>query len=122
MKSKEKEKLKKEAEKVFKESHVAVILEEMRDSIKLLAEGQMDLSRRMDRIEDKMTKFEWDTGNNFRLVFDHFSNIEDELTDIKKELRILKKEKAENKKVLELEKRVEKLEKALVKAKAGSMV
>jgi hypothetical protein len=112
-KEKRKPKLKKEAEKMFKESHVAVILEDMRDDIKLIAEGLNGTNDRLGRLEGEFHDFKSETRENFRLVFSHFSTIEDELQDIKYKLEKMDENKIDKKEFHLLKIRVEKLEKML---------
>jgi hypothetical protein len=119
-----KPKLKKEAEKMFKESHVLVVLEDMRDDIKLIAEGLSGTNERLDqtnerlgRLEGEFCDFKSENRENFRLVFNHFSTIEDELQDIKSKLEKMDENKIDKKEFDSLKVRVEKLEKILMQKK-----
>jgi len=65
-----------EAEKVFKESHVMVILEDMRDSIKLVAEGQIGLQRQLDGLTDEVHSFRDETDIRFAQVNARFAQVD----------------------------------------------
>ncbi|MEI6588082.1 MAG: hypothetical protein WCO05_03985 [Candidatus Moraniibacteriota bacterium] len=111
-----------EAEKVFKESHVMVILEDMRDGIKLLAEGQTGLQRQLDEVKvdarsfrDEMYRFRAETNARFdqmdagfdqmnaefkevkanqKITLEHLFNIEERIEALEKEVREIKLELA----------------------------
>ncbi len=107
------EQLDKEADEVFKGSHVLVVLEDMRENIKLLAEGQVSLRQEMCQgfsdARKELDEFNVETRDNFKIVFEYLSRIDDELADIKSELKDLKKDlktKADVTRFEKLEKRV----------------
>ncbi len=68
-----------EAEKVFKESHIIVILEDMRDGIKLLAEGQTGLQRQLDEVKAEAQAFHDETNIRFTKIDARFTKIDDRL-------------------------------------------
>jgi hypothetical protein len=51
-------KLDKKTEEMFKASSVSILLENMNDNFKLLAEGQSILIRRIDGLEERFDGFE----------------------------------------------------------------
>lgn len=81
-----KKKVKRERVNVEKKDRFEFILEDIRDQIKLVAEG-------VSVVDEKLKKFKSETAENFRLTFDHFSNLEDEIVDIKNEIKYLKEKK-----------------------------
>ena len=78
------------SEKMIKESQVMVVLEDMNDNIKIIAEGLSatnqnlesvrqeleNTNHRLDSFEDRMDRFEKETGENFKMVFSYLSKIE----------------------------------------------
>lgn len=118
----------KKVEAVFKESHAIVLLEDMRDDIKLIAEGvsglREEMNRRFEQVDKKFERID----ENFKAVFEFQSNFSDEvyerldqldskLAEIKEELKKINKNKVDVKKFNLLEKRVIKLERKLEKYK-----
>lgn len=129
------------AESSSKKDYTAVLLEDMRDSIKLLAESQQWLIQKVDRLDGRMegfdnrmdrldnrmdqldirveemdkkfTLFAKDTEEKFRISMEHLFRIEDELVDIKATLKGLDERKVDWPIVKDLIKRVENLEKEL---------
>ena len=99
-------KLNPEIRKVFNESQVGALLENLDGSIKILAEGQ-DLLRcgvedfkketknRFDALERDLMVFKIETGKNFKTVLDYLSRIDDELADIKAKLKKIDETKIE---------------------------
>ena len=83
----------KKVEAVFKESHVIILLEDMRDDIKLIAEGVSGLREEMDRrFEEVNKKFEQidrrfeqidrrfeQSDANFKAIFKYQSGFSDEV-------------------------------------------
>ncbi len=78
-----------------------VILEEMNDNIKILAEGQgairddladfkKETRRNFKSLSQELADFKVDTKQNFDLVFKYLSGIEDELASVKRELEGIK--------------------------------
>jgi len=83
-----------------------VVVEDIKDKLGVIIEGQTIISERFDR-------FEQQTNSNFQTVFDYLSRIDDELKDIKDEIKKLKEElkgKAELVRLETLEIRVAKIE------------
>lgn len=76
MKQVSKTKKLREAEKAFKESHVMVILEDMRDGIGLLAEGQTGLQRQLDGLTDEVHSFRDETDVRFAKVDARFAKVD----------------------------------------------
>lgn len=125
-------KINKKTEKVFKESDVIVIMENMNDNIKLLAEGQMALNERFDGLENRFDglesrfdgleqrfdKLERETKAGFKMIMDYLKRIDDEIIGIKSELEDTKKNKVNWDVYSLLEKRVEKAEEQIEKVKA----
>ncbi len=66
------------------------------DNISILEESHQALKNKMDGkfdgLEQRFDKFEKETGDNFRSVFEYLSRIEDEIVDIKQGLKRLQKE------------------------------
>jgi chromosome segregation ATPase len=56
-------KVDKKTEEMFKASSVAVLLENLNDNIKVIAEGQVDLGRKIDRLDDRMDNMEGKMDN-----------------------------------------------------------
>ncbi|TSD00964.1 MAG: hypothetical protein Athens071425_526 [Parcubacteria group bacterium Athens0714_25] len=109
------------------EGKFLAVLEEMRDEIKIIAEGHSILARGIDELKDKMGSMEKrmdgfdgelkeirnEMAQGFRMVFDYVERIEDEIKDVKKEIEILRKElksKADVQRLEILEKRVQRIE------------
>ncbi len=141
-----KKKVKKETDK--KRDYTAVLLEDMRDDIKLIAEGHTilekgirKLNEKVDKLDNKMERMEIDISvlktDVFALktdsldlksgqsqILDYLSRIEDEIQNLKKDLKENYEKKGHDKKWRELiEERLEKIEKALIqKTFSGGMV
>ncbi|HHE45758.1 MAG TPA: hypothetical protein ENL05_00185 [Candidatus Moranbacteria bacterium] len=100
-------KINKKVEKVFKESEVILLLENLNDNIQLLAEGQVGLreetNRKIDGLREEMNE-------KFSLIMNYLKKIDDEIMEIKKELGILKEKKVDWSAYSLLEKRVKKAE------------
>lgn len=132
-------KLNKKTEKIFKESEVAAIMENMNDNIKLLAEGQMALNERFDGLENRFDglenrfdglenrfdglenrfdKLEKETRAGFNMIMDYLKRIDEEVIGIKSELESTREEKVDWDAYSLLEKRVEKAEEQIEKVKA----
>ena len=118
-------KLNKKTEKIFKESDVVVIMENMNDNIKLLAEGQMALNERFDGLENRFDglenrfdKLERETKAGFSMIMDYLKRIDEEVIGIKSELESTREEKVNWDAYSLLEKRVEKAEEQIEKVKA----
>lgn len=94
------------AESVFKESHVMVILEDMRDSIKLVAEGQIGLERQMNvRFEQVDARFDQMDARfgqmdrefaqvkaNQKITLEHLFNVDERFETLEKEVQEIKLE------------------------------
>lgn len=105
----------KKSPKKKSENYNSVLLERMHDDIKLIAEGQVGIQRRLDGVESEIACFKEETENNFKLFFEHLSRIEDEIMEIKNDLKDNYEKKGWDKKWREaIEKRLEKMEKILV--------
>lgn len=131
MKNKKKQfkKLDKKVEDVFMASEVGALVENFNHKLQLSLEIQSEHGRKLDKLDERMDRMEGgmdglenETRQNFKLVFEHFSNIEDELQDIKSKLEKLDKNKVDKKEFDLLKIRVERLEKELKKCKARSLV
>ena len=72
--------------KTFSEGEVGVLIDSLTDSIKLVAEGHLDLDRkidnlgkdlgsRMDSLEQKVDGGFQEMRSSFKTVFEHLSNI-----------------------------------------------
>ncbi|MFA4880682.1 MAG: hypothetical protein WC650_03605 [Candidatus Doudnabacteria bacterium] len=107
-------KIPKKQEKIFKESDVAVLLENVNDNIKILAEGQTGLNQRMDGLDQKMDGLgknlsqridglEQEMRDNFKSILQYLSRIEDEIMGIKEDIRELKEKKLDKEKFFILE-------------------
>jgi len=91
-----------------------VLLEQMHDDIKLIAEGQTGIQRQLDELRTDVCGFKSDTESNFKLFFSHLSNIEDEIMEIKDDLKNNYEKKGWDKKWREtIEKKLERIEKIL---------
>ncbi len=59
-------------------------------------ENKVDaLDTKISSLDDKFENFKLETNDNFRLAFNHFSNLEDELIDIREELNDVKNNNSE---------------------------
>lgn len=126
-KIKKSKKLNKKIKAVFSESQVGALVENFNDNLKIISENQINTNERLDRLESRFDGLEADsksfkeeTRENFKLVFEHFSNIEDELNDIKLKLEKMDKNKIDKKEFNLLKVRVGKLEKKLERMKVKS--
>jgi vacuolar-type H+-ATPase subunit I/STV1 len=132
-------KLDKKTEKVFREGEVGVLLENINDNIKLVAEGHLDLERKIDNLSEELNgridsleselggridslksklggridSLEQEMKSSFKTVFDYLSAIDIELSEIKARLE----NKADKKDLVVIEKRVTKLELELSECK-----
>lgn len=127
-------KINKKTEKVFKESHVLVMLEDMRDHIKLLAEGQMGfhdkfesiegrfdsidqrferIDERFERVEHKLDTMSEENKIEHKAIMEYLSRLENEMMDIKEKLG----SKADKGEYEFLKKRVDNLEQQMKKFK-----
>ncbi len=112
-------KINKKTEKVFKESDVAAILENMNDNILILAEGQETLRQEMHReINELREEMREEMREGFSLVMDHLKRIDDELVGIRKDLDETKDKKVDWKVYRILERRIERAEKQIEEFKA----
>jgi len=115
----------------LKKEHFEVLLENMNDSIQLIAEGQdmfrQEVKQRFNESGKRFFEFQSETRANFQELFefraetranfkqviDCLMNMEDELADIKMKLNKLSEEKMDKKEFVILESRVLKLEREL---------
>ncbi len=95
----------KSGERTYKESEVAVILEDIKGKFDLLAEGQEGIRR-------EIKEFRREVDSRFNQVLEYLSRVEDELMEVKNDLKALK-EKPDKEEFIKLEKRVATLEKKL---------
>lgn len=96
-------KLTKKSERVFKESEVLVVLENMDDNMKLLAEGQAQINKELQDFQESV-------NDNFKVVMEYLYRIEGETLDVKRRLENIEAGKADKEEYFSLEKRVEDLE------------
>ena len=61
------------------DNYVAVLLEDMHDSIKILAEGQGAIIERIDGLEARLDRMEQDMDSKFQIVMDFLYRIEAEI-------------------------------------------
>ena len=101
-------------------NEMIVLLEAMRDDIKIVAEGNSALNQKIDNVHQslnqKIDDNHNDTKSSFQIIFRYLSDIDNELKSIKleiTELKVVLNEKADKEKLLELERRVVSLEKEL---------
>ncbi|HAI73988.1 MAG TPA: hypothetical protein DCS28_03615 [Candidatus Moranbacteria bacterium] len=96
---------------------MTALLENMRDGITLVAEGHSVLVRKLDFMDKKLSEridsLENTMNQNFKFVFEHFSNIEDETMEIKAEIKEMRKDlrrKVDIDRLIVLEERVTAIE------------
>lgn len=94
-KSKLKKTVSRKVKKVFAESEVLIVLEEMNDSMKILAEGQIMLSGRMDNLESRFDGLESEVRQGFSLIMDFLKRLDEELMGIKKDVEEAKEKKVD---------------------------
>ena len=123
---------KKAIEETFTGTQVGMILEDVRDDFKVIAEQHTDIMKKINGLEDKfgslddkvgslegkLDKFVIETRDNFKAVFDYLSRIEDDFVALKEKVEKLDAEKTSSKdfkwlknKVLEIEKKLEEYKK-----------
>ena len=111
--------------KPIKKEHFEVVLEDMNDSIKLIAEGQMAFRQEVNRKTRANFKtlfdFRDETRANFKTVFDYLAKMDDELQDIKKTLKQLDETKIDKSNFAALAERVARLETELEKYKTAAL-
>ena len=104
----------KKQEKIFKESDVVILLENVNDNIKILAEGQAGLDQRMGGLDQKMDGLEKNLSqridgleqemrDSFKSILQYLSRIEDEIMEIKEEIRGLREKKLDKERFFVLE-------------------
>lgn len=111
--------------KIIKEmltgTQVGMILEDVRDDFKVIAEQHTDIIKKINGLEDrvesldsKFNSFIIETRANFKAVFDYLSRIEGDFLSLKKQIEKIEKEKVDyadfnwlKNKVLEIEKKLE---------------
>jgi DNA repair ATPase RecN len=111
-----KNKLKSKIKPMVKKDHFEVLLENMNDNIKLVAEGQVAFR---DEINQRFTDFQQETRDNFKTVFGYLSRIDNELQDIKNSLKRLDETKLDKGEFDDLAKRVARLERELEEYKGS---
>jgi len=95
---------KKEIERAFKESHVLLLIEDVREDIKVAFDG-------ITGLRDRFDSFELETRANFKAIFEYLIRIEDEIASIKMEVSKIKIGKTDWASFKKLKTRVEKVEK-----------
>ena len=133
-------KIKSKTKVPIKKEHFEVVLENMNDSIKLIAEGQIsfrqEVNQRFDESNSRFVEFRDEmngfrkemygfrdeTQANFKTVFEYLVKIDDELQDIKKNLKRLDETKIDKTEFAALAQRVAKLEIELEKYKTAAVV
>ncbi len=130
---------KKEKTNISSNDRMEMMLEDMQDQIKVIAEGVVTVNDKVDRLEGKVDKlegkvdkldadlssFKSETEANFKLAFSHMSLLEDEIVSLRKEFEEMKNKdyvtreefQALNKKLTSLEIKFEKIMTANKKVK-----
>jgi len=112
---------KKIIEETFTGTQVGMVLEDVRDDFKVIAEQHTDIMKKISGLEDKvgslnskLDNFSVETGANFKAVFDYLSRIEKDFLSLRKKVDKLDAEKTNSEdfkwlknKVLEIEKKLE---------------
>ena len=120
-------KLDKKTEEMFKASSVAILLENMNDNFKLLAEGQTIMNRKFDGLENRFDGLEVrfdglearfgglenEMRTGFAMVMDYLKRIDEELVALKKDTQNLEDKKADSTVCDSLEKRLKDAEKEI---------
>lgn len=110
-------KLDQKIEKTFRSTEVAVLLENINDNIKMVAEGHIDLERKIEDLDKSLNggidSLGQEMRSSFKTVFDYLSAIDIELAEIKVKLD----NKADKKDLTTLKQRVAKLELELSECK-----
>ena len=100
-----------------KENYEGILLEEIRDSIKVLAEGQIGIREDVSTLKNDLVEFKDDTKNNFKIMTDYLMKIEDEITAIKEEIAGIKDGSIPVSNMVDVEKRVAFLEQEVAELK-----
>lgn len=90
-----------------------VMLENMRDDIKLIAEGQMGIYEKLDEINGRLDE----NKSDHEAIMEYLSRLEDEMMDIKERLENIEKNKANRSDYDFLKRKVEVLERQMEKFK-----
>jgi DNA repair ATPase RecN len=102
-----------------KKEHFEVLLENMNDSIKLVAEGQLafrqEVNQKFNESDQRLADFCDRTDSNFKTIFDYLARMDDELQDIKKSLQRLDETKIDKAEFAALAQRVAQVEQELKK-------
>ena len=79
------------------ERYNAILLEDIRDQIKLLAEGQIgirndvaELKADVSSLKSELAEFKEETRQSFKTVMDYLMRLEDEVVSLRKELEGIK--------------------------------
>ncbi|MCX6766429.1 MAG: hypothetical protein NT170_01435 [Candidatus Moranbacteria bacterium] len=105
----------------FTGTQVGMVLEDVRDDFKVIAEQHTDIMKKIGGLDDKVGSLEGkldnfivETRDNFKAVFDYLSRIEDDFVALKEKVEELDAKKTSSKdfkwlknKVLEIEKKLE---------------
>jgi len=118
---------KKSIQKVFTESQVGALLEDMNDNIKIIAENQIgineklenhdhrfdNLEGRFDNLEGRFVSFQKETRENFKFIAKRLMAIENSIEEIKEELNKKADKEWVEKKIKFLEKELASLRKVV---------
>lgn len=110
----------KKTEEMFKASSVGALIEDFNEKVKIIAEGQLILNDkfdrldgRVDKLEGRFDKLEARMKEGFDLIMDYLKRIDEEVVGIRKDVEKLKKEKVDWKAYRPLEDRLEAAEKEI---------
>jgi len=103
------------------EERLMVLVENLGDEIKLVAEGNLMLGERFDRMEQKMDggfkEIRQEMQGGFKSTVEYLLHIDEEITQIKNDLKKLKEVKADKETLIIFEKRIAKIEGDLAECK-----
>lgn len=103
-------KLDSKIEKILSASEVAVLLENINDNIKMVAEGHFDLDRKIDNLAADTNLIKEDMHSSFISISNYVSHIEAEISEIKSDIKKIIEGKTDKKETVAIERRVVKLE------------
>ena len=110
--------MKKEPKK--KKNYYEVTMEYIKDTVKVVAEGQKAMGEKIDRdlteVKTDISNLRGEMRSSFKTIFDYLSRIDDELKDIRNEMKKMREElksKADLVRFEILESRVLKIEEEL---------
>lgn len=109
---------KKFIKKAFSGTEVMVLLEDMRDDTKFVAEQHGDIIKKIDNISKELNDFRIETRANFEAIQEYLSRIENDFLNLRKKVDILETGKVNLKdfewiknKVLDIEKQLREFKK-----------